>query len=68
MAPLATLSIPGYVVFPLNLMLYTDGESYFRIFPCTILFYSRPNAHASNLQSLRWAHATTCLPVDARLV
>jgi hypothetical protein len=27
------------------------GESHFYIFPSKILFYSRPNAHASNLQS-----------------
>ena len=32
--------------------LYVVGdEFYFHIFPCTISFYSRPNAHASNLQS-----------------
>ena len=45
--------------------LYVVGdESYFHIFPCTISFYSRPNAHASNLQS----HFVRCTPPHAMRV
>ena len=38
--------------------LYVVGGEYFYIFPSKILFYSRPNAHVSHLQS----HFVRCMP------
>jgi hypothetical protein len=42
------------------------GQSYFHVFPCTISFYSRPNAHSSHLRSHFVRRMLPHLPVDAR--
>jgi hypothetical protein len=59
-APLATLkpTCRGLSPYMLTLLrkfsagIYVvGGEFYFHVFPCTISFYSKPNAHSSNLRS-----------------